>query len=618
MSVIPETIIRALCWTLLHSLWQGLILAVLAGLVMLLTKRARSSVRYTLLAAMMLGFLVISGATFVREMRVDVAGANRIGVVGQAGGAANLSGPADGNGGVRQGSDANGVDGVAGSRVGGEGGRGVGSEGGSRVGGEGGRGAGDGARNRVGVVGQLVQYFNTHASVVVVVWFIVFLGRLVNLLSGLVYAQRIRYYQVSPIPAEWQERLKLLLARLKIARPVKMLESALIKVPVVVGWLKPVILVPVGMLANLSAQQVESILLHELAHISRKDYVFNLVQHLVDTLFFFNPALLWVSALIRTERENCCDDVAIRETRSRRRLIEALVSFHDYQQGARGYVGPGGQGYAMGFGGKDNQMLKRVERIVYKKNHSLNVGERVLMMGSLVLLCGAWITISSSTAAGPETVTVKRTEVVKKTAVEKAVDRAETTQVVKMTDKAENTEVVKRTGRAETTEVARNASGRKPAVSRPVVAAVANDTTKPKDTVLTHEDVEVLIRAREHGVTPEYISELKMLGYMVSLEKAITLVDHGVSDGFLRSIREEGYGKISLEMAVRLVDHGVNAEFIHRVKAVGFPNLTLEQAVTLVDHGVNAGFIEKWKQKTESKLDFNDYIRLKDAGIDPS
>ena len=141
------------------------------------------------------------------------------------------------------------------------------------------------------------------------------------------------------------------------------------------------------MLAQLPADQVESILLHELAHICRRDYLFNVVQYLVDTLFFFNPALLWVSSLIRTERENCCDDVAIRETRSRKRLIEALLSFHEYQQKTRGY--------ALGFAGKDGEVVKRVERIVHKKNHSLNPGERALLMGGLFLLCGAFVTIAT-------------------------------------------------------------------------------------------------------------------------------------------------------------------------------------------------------------------------------
>ena len=268
MSFIPESIVRALCWALLHSLWQGLILAIVAGGVMLLTKRASSATRYSVLGILVMSFLAVSGYTFLRELRSPVVATPSQAVVHRA--------PAAGAGDV------------------------------SAVGVQGGE-------ERVRAVDQLVQYFNAHASVVVVIWFIVFLARFVKVLSGLVYAQRVRSYQTGPVPAEWWDRFAVLLQRLKISRPVWLLESALIKVPVTVGWLKPVILLPIGMLAQLPADQVESILLHELAHISRRDYLFNLAQNVVDTLFFFNPALLWVSSLIRMERENCCDDVAIRE-----------------------------------------------------------------------------------------------------------------------------------------------------------------------------------------------------------------------------------------------------------------------------------------------------------------
>jgi hypothetical protein len=346
-----------------------------------------------------------------------------------------------------------------------------------------------------------------------------------------------------------------LVHRLKISRPVRLLESALIKVPVAVGWLKPVILVPVGMLAQLSADQIESILLHELAHISRRDYLVNLVQNVVDTLFFFNPALLWVSSLIRTERENCCDDVAIRETRSRRQLIEALVSFHEYQQSARGYV--------MGFAGQKNGMVKRVERIVHKRNHSLNAGERLLMMGGVLVLCGAFVTINGGRAA--ERILIK-------------------------TEKP------------------------------PVLAHVAfhADTTKPKSPSSDSTNIDLIIKAHDHGVTSEFLADLKKLGYTVGLEQAIKLMDHGVSVDFLQSLQKEGYGLVSLDKAVRLMDHGVSVDFIDRIRAVGFPNLTLDQAVKLVDHGVSSDFVERWKKKTGTLMALEDYIKLQDAGIDPS
>lgn len=552
MNFIPGTIIRALCWTLLHSLWQGLILAIVAGAVMLLTKKARSSARYSLLAVLLGGFLMVSGYTFFHELRTPVVAISRL-APGAAPVISNFGNPA--------------------------------------------AGPSDNAVPAAGI-GQMIQYFNTHAAMVVVLWFIVALARFVKVFSGVVYAQRIRHYGTYPVPAEWQARLTALLQRLKINRPVRLLESALIKVPATVGWLKPVILVPAGMLIRLSPDQVESILLHELAHISRRDYLFNLVQHLVDTLFFFNPALLWVSSLIRTERENCCDDVAIRETRSRRMLIQALVSFHEYQQWAGGNAVV--NGYALGFANENkNSMIKRVERIVHKRNHSLNAGERLLLMGGVLLLCGAFITVNSGRAG------VSGDPIKVKTNVGQKV---ETSTPVKMTVATVGVTQMKKTVTTRRNVIIRMDTT-KPETTKPDTAKLAT---------LTKADIDLLIEAHDHGVTTEYVAQLKQMGYNVSLKQAINLMDHGVSVDFMRAIQKEGYGTVPLEMAITLMDHGVSAEFIRQVKAEGFPNLTLADAVNLVDHGVDIEFIRHWKKKTDSKLVLSDYIKLRDAGIEPS
>src|SRR5580658_5291646 len=558
MNSIPETIIRALCWTLLHSLWQGLILAIVAGGVMLLTKKAPSATRYALLATLVMGFLLVSGYTFFRELQSPIvrtpANLQQVAPVTDAAGLSTI--PAQDQ------------------------------------------------PIRTTFSDQLVQYFNLHASVVVVVWFIVFMARFGKLLSGLVYAQRVRHYQTSAAPVDWQERLAALVERLKISRPVRLLESALIKVPVAVGWLKPVILVPVGMLAQLPADQVESILLHELAHISRRDYLFNLAQNIIDTLFFFNPALLWVSSLIRTERENCCDDVAIRETRSRRKLIEALVSFHEYQQTARGW--------AVGFAGEKNGLVKRVERIVRRRNHSLHPGERLLLTVGVLLLCGAFISVNREQMAGGVARIAARTIAAGQAAEVKTEVKTTTAVTTLPVVLKKRIDPVTAHGSA---KVDFNAD-----LNTDFRADTSIPETSKSDTgkqTLTKADIDLLIRAHEHGVTPEYVAELKQLGYTVSLEQAIRLVDHGVSAGFIREIQKEGYSQISLDRAVELIDHGVSADFIHEVKAEGFPNLTLNEAVKLVDHGVNIGFIRDWKKKAGSQLELGDYIKLRDAGIDP-
>ncbi len=127
-------------------------------------------------------------------------------------------------------------------------------------------------------------------------------------LAGWAAVRRLRRRGVCAPPTEWQARLDELATRLRISRTVVLLESCFTDTPVLVGYLRPVILLPVGCLTGLSVAQVECILLHELAHVVRHDYVVNLLQSLVEGLLFYHPAVWWVSNVVRVERENCCDD----------------------------------------------------------------------------------------------------------------------------------------------------------------------------------------------------------------------------------------------------------------------------------------------------------------------
>jgi bla regulator protein blaR1 len=146
----------------------------------------------------------------------------------------------------------------------------------------------------------------------------------------------------------------------------------------VIGHLKPVILVPVGLLANLPAEQVEAVLLHELAHIRRHDYFVNFLQTIAETVFFFNPGLVWISSLLRDERENCCDDIAIAQTNNRREFVQALINFKEHAL----Y----GTNYAVAFPGKKNHLLNRVSRILNNKNQTLGPAEKVFFMMGIVVL----------------------------------------------------------------------------------------------------------------------------------------------------------------------------------------------------------------------------------------
>jgi len=121
-------------------------------------------------------------------------------------------------------------------------------------------------------------------------------------------------------------RLTALARRMGIQRTVTLMESALIDVPSVIGWFKPIVLVPVAFLGSMPPDQIEAILAHELAHVRRCDYFVNLLQIVIETLLFYHPAVRWISRALREERENCCDDIAISVAGDKVTYVSALAS----------------------------------------------------------------------------------------------------------------------------------------------------------------------------------------------------------------------------------------------------------------------------------------------------
>jgi uncharacterized protein (TIGR03435 family) len=166
---------------------------------------------------------------------------------------------------------------------------------------------------------------------VVLVWFAGAMVLWVRLAGGWVVAARMRSMLVRRAPPEWQQSLQELGARIGLSRPVRLLVSALVQVPTVVGWLRPVVLVPVGALGGLPAEHMEALLLHELAHIRRHDYLMNILQSVAESLLFYHPAVWWLSGHIRTERELCCDDVAVSISGDALTYARALAQLESYR-----------------------------------------------------------------------------------------------------------------------------------------------------------------------------------------------------------------------------------------------------------------------------------------------
>ena len=180
----------------------------------------------------------------------------------------------------------------------------------------------------------------------------------------------------------WQEKIRLLCESLGIKRSVDILESKLVSAPQLVTLLKPVVIVPAGMLTNLPVSQIETILLHEIYHLKRRDFLVNLIQILIEGVLFYHPVVWFISANIRREREHCCDDKVVVSTDNPLEYAKALIQVAEQQHFTR--LAPG----AVGSG--KHQFNSRIRRILNQKTMKTNMRDKVLTLsllaGSLIIL----------------------------------------------------------------------------------------------------------------------------------------------------------------------------------------------------------------------------------------
>lgn len=333
---IDESLVTAIGWTLVHSLWQGLLIALIAAVMFLLNKRSSARLRYNFLVAFFFMFIIISGVTFYIEWQQasHISTSDNIIVAVPV------------------------ID--------------ISSQPATDI------------SNSTSIfsLDWFNNYVNEYSYFFVTVWFVFFLVKTGRLAASINHTRKIRRINNYGLPS-WQKRLRILADRLGIQQQVQVLESTFIKVPVVIGYLKPVILLPFGMMSNLPAGQVEAIILHELAHIRRRDYLVNLLQCFGEAIFFFNPAILWLASKIREERENCCDDIAIHASGNKTTYINALMAFQE--AGAHGWFQSSETVVSPAFPGKKYYLLNRVKRIIYNNNKNLNNMEKVFLATGLVV-----------------------------------------------------------------------------------------------------------------------------------------------------------------------------------------------------------------------------------------
>lgn len=227
-----------------------------------------------------------------------------------------------------------------------------------------------------GFVEQVTGFVQGNSYIFFGIWMLGVAIFSIRFMGGCWQVHRLRKRSLEDAPEELIARFSRLLERLGIQRNVGLKFSGAINTPMVIGALKPMVLLPAGLLSGLSMEQVECILIHELAHVRRWDFLVNLLQSTVEILLFFHPAIWWVTRIIRQERENCCDELVISLNSNKVQYARALLNLEVLRQ----------QQPALAMGSQGGDLASRIRRITGgAQPRERKVQSRGLLFGLVVM-----------------------------------------------------------------------------------------------------------------------------------------------------------------------------------------------------------------------------------------
>lgn len=611
--LLGKPIFQSLGWTLIHFIWQGALIALLYACISVLLRRFSANIRYAAACSAMLLMLIAPATTMlvISAIPVDSAAVvvaveptitdEPVAPVAQA---SVESLPAETWPAVRT-APAN------------------------------------GSKSPLGWVQDRLP---RAMPWLLALWFAGVLFLSLRFAGGLMMVRRLKRIENGATADIWQTKLVLLSRRLRVSRPVRLCESALVEVPTVIGWLRPLILLPASALTGLSAVQLEALLAHELAHIRRYDYLVNLFQTSIETLFFYHPAVWWVSAQVRQEREHCCDDLAVAACGDVLIYARALTALEELR------CAPPQLAVAASGG----SLIVRIQRLLRGRPPAFYRFESglagfIALATVFILLAGAQTALLSRNANA----LVKDAEVLvpymsSTVAADQAANESQVSRkVARETEKPS----VPPDGAAsidhETTpdpvavvssepNQAGDSAGSSDFISEMAAVGLTNlkidQLVALKSNGITAQFVrEMMIRFPAkltvdrivsmgvHGVTPAFAEELKAQGLSnLTADQLIAFRVHGITSQFIAELRNAGYENLGANKLIGFRVHGVTPMFIQQLKDLGFSNLSSEQLSAFRIHGVTPLFVEAMKTYVRGQLSANDLIGLGVHGVTPA
>ncbi|HWW16937.1 MAG TPA: M56 family metallopeptidase [Candidatus Dormibacteraeota bacterium] len=343
--------------------------------------------------------------------------------------------------------------------------------------------------------------------------------------------------------------------QLGLTRAVRYCECAWLQAPAVIGWLRPIVLLPVTALTGLSEEQLQLVIVHELAHIQRLDPFVNVFQISVETLLFYHPAVWWLNKRIRAEREHCCDDIAVSLCGNPVEYARALTLMEEWRTAP-----------ALAMAVNRGPLSERIFRVLGLK--SIGAGTRG--MG----LTGGLLCLTAALVAGNALLGV---------AYPKPIVHAGQIALAHFGWTAPAS--------PQSAPAPAAAPTPKPSPARPqaapLPAASGSYIDGMKAAGIGELTVDQLIAMKIHNVTPEYVRGFHELGLHPDADELVAMRIHGVSPEYVHDVRGLGLNP-DQDQLVAMKIHGIDAEYVRGMKEAGI-HADVDELVALRIHGATPG-----------------------------
>jgi beta-lactamase regulating signal transducer with metallopeptidase domain/uncharacterized protein YnzC (UPF0291/DUF896 family) len=442
--------------------------------------------------------------------------------------------------------------------------------------------------------------------------------------GGFLLLERERRKRASVVGERVLEICYTLQDQLGISRTIQYCECKWLQAPAVIGWFRPVVFLPATALTGLSEDQLQAVIAHELAHIQRLDAFVNVFQVCLETLLFYHPAVWWLNKRIRSEREHCCDDIAVSLCGDAVEYARALTLMEELRSAP-----------VFAMAANRGPLTDRIMRVLGLK--TLRAGMRGIgLIGSLLCLSAALVAGNALlNLAHPATARANsRLQAVSESADKNAGTAKPSPSVSQTIDTKTKTSTRTHT---ETTTTTSYVDGLKDAGLTDLsvdtlIALKIQDVTPEYVRGLQeqglHPDAEKLIGMRVQGVTPEYVRDFRAAGLNPSVDQLIGLKVQGADAEYYRGLKEAGIDP-DIDRLVALKVQGVTPEYVRGLRAAGL-TLTADQVISMKVQDVTPEYL---KSMREQGMDVNannlismrvqdvtpEYVRdIKALGLTPS